>query len=271
MYIQNSQYIGGLGYPALTPAEIKREQELQRAITNHELFVEYQPIFQNLNGELLGVEALVRWNHPHRGTVMPADFIPTAESSGLIVPIGEFVLEQACAQLRSWRSPRTNHLTVAINVSAAQLAHGDFVRVVKECLDDYGVEPSRLELEITESMLFHERSIVIKRLHELKRFGLRIVLDDFGCGYMSLSRLTTLPADGLKIDRSFTRALPEDLKTVAVVTSVIELATRLDLSVVVEGVETECQVRWLRSFADIGIQGFRYARPGSAEQMRMSA
>jgi EAL domain-containing protein (putative c-di-GMP-specific phosphodiesterase class I) len=131
-----------------------------------------------------------------------------------VVPIGEFVLDQACAQLRNWRSPRTSHLTVAVNVSATQLAHGDFVRVVKECIDDFGVEPCRLELEIAESMLFHACSIVIKRLHELKRFGLRIVLDDFDCGYMSLSRLTTLPADGLKIDRSFARALPDDLKTV---------------------------------------------------------
>ena len=271
MHIENSHYICASGYPTPTAAELKREQELQRAIKNHELFVEYQPIFRNLNGELLGVEALVRWNHPERGTVMPADFIPTAEASGLIVPIGEFVLEQACAQLRSWRSAQTCHLTVAVNVSAAQLAHGDFVRVLKECVDDYGIDPCRLELEITESMPFHERSVVVKRLHELKHLGLRIVLDDFGCGYMSLSRLTTLPADGLKIDRTFTRALPDNLKTMAVVRSVIELANRLGLFVVVEGVETECQVRWLRTFGDIGIQGFRYARPGTAEQARMSA
>ena len=249
-------------YPSATVLDvIRREQELQEGIANRALFVEYQPIFRLRTHDMLGAEALVRWNHPTRGVLMPADFIPVAEASGLIVPIGEFVLEEACRQLRRWQTPETRRLSVSVNVSAVQLAHGDFVRVVRECVADYGVKPDRLQLEITETVPFEDRAVVVNRLGEIRRLGVHIVLDDFGCGYMSLSHLATLAVDGLKIDRSFTRALPDDPKAVAVVTFVMGLAAQLGLSVVVEGVETERQVRWLRRFSDVCVQGFLYGRP----------
>ncbi|WMD18513.1 EAL domain-containing protein [Achromobacter seleniivolatilans] len=237
------------------------ERTLQDAITRNEMFVEYQPVFRLQTGDMIGVETLLRWRHPERGVLSPSAFIPLAETSGLIVPIGEFVLEDACRVLREWRSAAMRGLSVSVNVSAAQLAYGDFVRVVRECVDEYGVDVRRLQLEITETVPFKDRQLVLKRLIELRRLGLRIVLDDFGCGYMTLQHLTTLPVDGIKIDQCFTTALPDEPRAVAVVSSMVELATRLKLSIVIEGVETPRQASWLSAYDNVCVQGCLYARP----------
>ncbi|HBD33622.1 MAG TPA: GGDEF-domain containing protein, partial [Cupriavidus sp.] len=161
--------------------DVHLEQALQDAIARSELFVDYQPVFRLQTGDMTGVEALVRWRHPERGVLSPVAFIPLAEANGLIVPIGEFVLEEACQILRAWRKSAMHELSIAVNVSAVQLAYGDFVRVVRECLDEYGVDARRLQLEITETVPFTNRQLVIKRLVELRQLGVRIVLDDFGC------------------------------------------------------------------------------------------
>lgn len=261
VHSHNSKRMEGVYPSPRILAEIRCEQDLQEAVTTRALFVVYQPIFRLSTGEMIGAEALVRWDHPTRGILMPDEFIPFAEASGMIVPIGEFVLEQVCGQLLAWQASQMQHLLMSVNVSAVQLAQGNFARVVKECLADYGVPADRLQLEITETAPFDNEPAAIRQLCELKRLGVRIVLDDFGRGYMSLSHLVALEVDGVKIDRCFTRSLPDSAKAVAVVTSMIRLAARLSLSVVVEGVETEIQARWLRRFSDIGVQGFLYARP----------
>ncbi|WP_081596801.1 EAL domain-containing protein [Cupriavidus sp. HMR-1] len=241
--------------------DVHLEQALQDAIARSELFVDYQPVFRLQTGDMTGVEALVRWRHPERGVLSPVAFIPLAEANGLIVPIGEFVLEEACQILRAWRKSAMHELSIAVNVSAVQLAYGDFVRVVRECLDEYGVDARRLQLEITETVPFTNRQLVVKRLVELRQLGVRIVLDDFGCGYMSLQHLTTLPVDGIKIDQCFTTGLPDEPRATAVVSSMLGLAERLGLSVVVEGVETPRQASWLRSYGNVCVQGFLYSRP----------
>ncbi|MFY0477185.1 putative bifunctional diguanylate cyclase/phosphodiesterase [Achromobacter marplatensis] len=250
--------------PEASPGNSQFEQALQCAIARGELFIDYQPVFRLLTGDMTGVEALVRWRHPVRGVISPAEFIPAAEATGLIVPIGELVLEEACRVLRAWRVPTMRELSVSVNVSPAQLAYGDFVRVVRECVAEYEVDPRRLQLEITETAPLNDRQLVIKRLVELRGIGVSIVLDDFGCGYMSLLQLATLPIDGIKIGHQFTVALPDDPRAAAIVSSMIELATILGLSVVVEGVETAGQASWLSAYSNVCVQGFLYARPQPA-------
>ncbi|KNE75178.1 dgtp triphosphohydrolase (plasmid) [Candidatus Burkholderia crenata] len=193
---------------------IARQQDLQYAILNGEFFFEYQPIVSLSTGEIRGVEVLARWRYPEKGTVMPADFIPFAESTGFIVPIGELVLEQACAQFSEWQESDPRPLCLSVNVSAAQLVHEDLVRVLHRCLNQYMIDLRRLQLEITETAIL-EDSAAVTRLKELRLSGVRVVLDDFGTGYSSLSQLTSLVIDGVKIDRSFTPGVPGDKAAIA--------------------------------------------------------
>lgn len=249
--------------------DIERQQELQYAILNGEFFLEYQPIVSLSTGEIRGVEALARWRHPEKGTVMPADFIPFAESTGFIVPIGELVLEQACAQFSEWQESDPRPLYLSVNVSAAQLVHGDLVRVVHRCLNQYMIDPRRLQLEITETAILEDSTAVTMRLKELRLSGVKVVLDDFGTGYSSLSQLTSLVIDGVKIDRSFTRGVPGDKAALATFNSIASLTRDLGLSLIVEGVETEQQASWLHRFGDIEAQGFYFSRPVAPADLRV--
>jgi EAL domain-containing protein (putative c-di-GMP-specific phosphodiesterase class I) len=264
----NLNPVCGLSASANAGQNAQLERELQRAVVNGEFFLEFQPIVRLSTGSLVGAEALVRWRHPTRGVVMPNDFIPFAESTGLIVPIGEFVLEQACALLREWQDHDPRPLVLSFNVSAVQVTYGDFVRVVAECLDEYRIEPGRLRLEITETASFEDAAVAVRRLRELKQLGVSIVLDDFGAGYSSLSRLMIFEVDGLKVDGSFARAVPHDQKAVKILECVAGLARALDLSLLVEGVESERQADWLRRLGNVEIQGFLFSRPMSLGSLR---
>jgi diguanylate cyclase (GGDEF)-like protein len=254
-------------YCTYTPAlseralhDIERYQELQYAIINREFFLEYQPIV-SLDGELRGVEALVRWRHPARGVLLPAAFIPFAESSGFVVQIGEFVLDQACQDFREWQEADPRPLTLSINVSPIQLTTGNVVRTVTRCMNDYTIEPDRLQLEVTETVVLDESALVRTGLDALRRAGVKIILDDFGTGYSSLSNLVNLSIDGLKIDRHLTRGVPARKVSAALLTHLVGLTHDLGLSLVIEGVETEQQVAWLSRFGDVTVQGFYFSKP----------
>ena len=255
---QHCTYTSALSERALH--DIERHQELQYAIINREFFLEYQPIV-SLDGELRGVEALVRWRHPTKGVLQPAEFIPFAESSGFIVQIGEFVLEQACQDFREWQDTDPRPLTLSINVSPVQLTTGNVVRAVTRCLNDYMIEPDRLQLEVTETVVLDESALVRTRLEALRRAGVKILLDDFGTGYSSLSNLVNLSIDGVKIDRYFTRGVPARKASSAMLTHLIGLTRDLGLSLVIEGVETQQQVAWLSRFGDVTVQGFYFSKP----------
>ncbi|PTB16997.1 GGDEF-domain containing protein [Trinickia symbiotica] len=249
--------------------DIERQQELQYAIQNNEFFLEYQPIVSLTTGETQGLEALVRWRHPEKGVIPPVDFVPFAERTGFIVPIGELILEAACAQFSEWLESEPGPLYLSVNVSAVQLIHGDLVTVVRRCLDQHGIDPRRLKLEITETTLLDGSAAVERSLKTLRLLGVRVVLDDFGTGYSSLSQLTSLTVDGVKIDRSFTRGIPDDRAALAMVENVISLARDLGLTLVIEGVEGEQQVNWLRRFGDIEVQGFYFGRPVAPTTIRV--
>jgi diguanylate cyclase (GGDEF)-like protein len=258
---QHCTYTPALSERALQ--DIERHQELQYAIINREFFLEYQPIV-SLDGDLRGVEALVRWRHPTKGVLPPAEFIPFAESSGFIVQIGEFVLDQACQDFREWQDSDPRPLTLSINVSPMQLTSGNVVHAVTRCLNDYMIEPDRLQLEVTETVILDESALVRTRLEALRRAGVKIVLDDFGTGYSSLSNLINLSIDGVKIDRHFTRGVPAKKASSAMLTHLVGLTRDLGLSLVVEGVETQQQVEWLSRFGNVMAQGFYFSKPVSA-------
>ena len=235
--------------------EAERLQELRYAIINREFFVEYQPVVSLDTGDMIGVEALVRWRHPEKGIVPPAEFMPVAEASGLIVPIGEFVLEQACQDFRAWQEEDPRPLTLSVSVSAVQLATGDLVHAVKRCLNDYMIEPDRLQLEVTETAILDRSAVVSARLNELRDAGVKIVFNNFGRGYSSLLHLLDLAIDGVKIDREFTQRVPDDRSAAAMLGSLIGLTRELGLSLVVDGVELRRQVDWLKQFGDLAVQG----------------
>ncbi len=216
----------------------------------------------NRDGALVGAEALIRWHCPVRGLVSPADFIPVAEESGLILPLGKWVLDAACALLATWGArPETAHLTLAVNVSARQFRQTDFVDQVLTTLDRYQANPRRLKLELTESLLVDRLDEVIVKMSALKTLGLGLALDDFGTGYSSLSYLRHLPLEQLKIDRSFVRDLPADRDSAAVAQTIIVLGQTMGLCVLAEGVETQAQRDLLASLGCHGFQGYFFGEP----------
>jgi diguanylate cyclase (GGDEF)-like protein len=250
-----------------TVVRMRVENDLRRAVPGEELRVHYQPIVSIADGDLAGFEALIRWSHPQRGNVPPGEFIPIAEESGLILPIGRWVLEQAAEQAVRWRGragARAEPLTVAVNLSARQLSHGHLADEVAEALAATALEPERLLLEITESMLIEHSEATLEALHALKALGVRLVLDDFGTGYSSLSYLDRFPIDALKIDRSFVAGLDSG-GSAAIVAAIVSMAHSLDLRVTAEGVETEEQLERLRQLGCEYAQGFFFGRPGPPE------
>jgi EAL domain-containing protein (putative c-di-GMP-specific phosphodiesterase class I) len=210
-----------------------------------------------------GVEALARWQHPRRGLVAPMDFIPLAEETGLIIPIGQWVLEQACQQVQAWRDrfPALRSLVVSVNLSARQFQRPDLVAEIVRAVREAGLEPSALKLEITETTVMQDPDRAAVTLRELKALGFQLAIDDFGTGYSSLSYLRQFPVDTLKIDRSFVDGLGADAQNTAIVRSVVALAQALDVSVTGEGIETATQESELRMLGCDGGQGYLFARP----------
>jgi diguanylate cyclase (GGDEF)-like protein/PAS domain S-box-containing protein len=224
------------------------ERELRHALERDELALHYQPVVHLRSGDIAGLEALVRWRHPRRGLLDPADFVSIAEDSGLIEPIGRWVQERACRQALEWHQlrPDSRPLDVAVNLSARQVAHRDLASTIEEVIARTGLDPVHLRLEITESVLVEESATAISSLHALNELGVRLVLDDFGTGYSSLAYLHRFPFHALKIDRSFVEALGIEQEATAIVEAIIGMARALSLEVIAEGVESEVQLSELR-------------------------
>ena len=249
---------------AAIDAQSELERDLRRGLDEDEFVLYYQPQV-NGNGVTVGNEALVRWKHHSRGMVPPAQFIPLAETSGLILPLGQWVLETACAQLVVWSThPTTTRWTLSVNVSASQFAQPDFVSQVLLALEKTGANPHRLKLELTESMLVNDVNDIIEKMHTIKRSGVGFSLDDFGTGYSSLSYLKRLPLDQLKVDQSFVRDVLTDPSDAVIARTVVALGHSLGLTVIAEGVETAAQAEFLAGIGCDAFQGYYYGRPGPA-------
>jgi EAL domain-containing protein (putative c-di-GMP-specific phosphodiesterase class I) len=243
---------------------IALESDLRLAIDRHEFRLHYQPVISLDGGQIIGMEALLRWEHPERGLLHPAQFMPVAESTGLIVPIGEWAIEEACRQAAGWRDargPAGPHLTVSVNLSPRQVARSELASSVTRILSLTGLEASLLDLEITERVLHDDGEASAKVLHELKGLGVRLVLDDFGTGYSSLSYLKRFTIDALKIDRSFVNGLGRDAENGAIVNAVLGMARALDVGVTAEGVETRDQLARLRASGCAFAQGYLFSEP----------
>ena len=255
--------------PSLQEEAINRAllmRDLRLALDNNELVLHYQPIVDEQKN-ILGFEALIRWIHPKHGPISPGTFIPLAEQTGLILPIGEWVLKTACAQLAEWGDDSQHEaLTVAINVSARQLNQGDFVDTIKRVISQTGARADRLRLELTESMLQDDVGSAIVKMDALRLLGVRFSLDDFGTGYSSLSYLKRLPLDVLKIDKSFVDDIFADPSDAAIVRTIIALARSLGIDVVAEGVETAEQLEWLLDHGCVLFQGYLFSPPVHKDQ-----
>jgi len=237
------------------------ESSLRHALERNEFLLHYQPKVNVRSGNITGTEALVRWQHPDMGMVAPAQFIPVAEETGLIVPLGEWVLRTACAQNREWQRQGFPHLRVAVNLSPRQFRQENLVREVAKILQETGLDAGSLELEITESMVFQDPEQAAKILTELRAMGLSLSIDDFGTGYSSLAYFKRFPITSVKIDRCFIQDLPEAADTAAITRAIIAIADSLKLNVVAEGVENEEQLDFLREHKCPEIQGYYFSRP----------
>ncbi len=251
---------------AAAESRLQLQNDLRHALDAGELMLRYQPQIDSL-GRLRGVEALLRWNHGKRGVIPPAEFIPLAEETGLILPIGHWVLNQACRQLVAWRQAGVNIGNVAVNVSARQFHQADFVARVERILEDTGANPRQLELELTESVLIGNLVEAVDKMQVLRRRGVRFSIDDFGTGYSSLAYLKKLPLDRLKIDQSFVRELTVDSKDAAIIRAVLSIAGHLELEVVAEGVETAPQQQALLEMGCTLFQGYHLGRPVTADEL----
>ena len=226
--------------------------------------MQYQPKINLESGALTGTEALIRWLHPIRGTILPEQFISIAEDCGLITPIGNWVLREACRQARAWADAGLEATPVAVNISAVQFRHKDFLEDVRSVLAETGLEPRRLELELTESVLMQDAASTGCTLQALKAMGVQLAVDDFGTGYSSLSYLTQFPIDALKIDQSFVHKMLLDANDASVISAVIGMAKSLNQRVIAEGVETEQQFRFLQARRCNEGQGSYFSHPLSA-------
>jgi diguanylate cyclase (GGDEF)-like protein/PAS domain S-box-containing protein len=240
------------------------EMCLRNALEHREISVLYQPQYELATGKLAGFEALCRWANPAMGPVSPDRFIPLAEETGVIVNIGKYVLREACRQALQWQTPDSS-VRVAVNVSATQFARPDFVNSVVEILQETGLKPALLELEMTESSVIQDREDAVRKMQDLRRLGVRFSIDDFGTGYSSLSYIQYMPVDVLKIDRSFTAKLGTSRRALSMVRAIIAMARALGLRVVTEGVEKPAQVEVLRELGCDDVQGYYFGKPESGE------
>jgi diguanylate cyclase (GGDEF)-like protein/PAS domain S-box-containing protein len=258
--------------PAMHRGTVRRLElgsQLRRALERDELLLEYQPVVSLATGAVETVEALVRWRHPAHGLVLPGEFIPLAEETGLIVPVGRWVLETACRQLCRWRSadPDGPHLSVAVNVSSRQLREPGFENTVTDVLAATGLHPSSLTLEVTESVLVDDMEAVSERLDMLRKLGVRIAMDDFGAGYSSLAYLRKLPLDIVKIDRMFVAGLASCVDDRSLTLAIVRLLDTLDVATVAEGIESAEQLDYVRALGIDAGQGYFFSRPLPAERL----
>jgi predicted signal transduction protein with EAL and GGDEF domain len=241
------------------------ESSLRHGLEREEFAVHYQPQVSISSGRVVGTEALVRWQHPERGLILPAEFIPVAEDTGLIVPLGAWVLRTACVQNKAWQDAGLPPMRVAVNLSARQFQSRDLPNTIAQVLEETGLDPRCLQLEITEGVAMQDVDFTIAVLRELREMGVGIAIDDFGTGYSSLSYLKVLPVNAVKIDRSFVRDLTVDPNDAAIASSIIAMAHNLKLEVIAEGVETEEQLAFLKGRDCDEMQGFLFSKAVPAE------
>jgi EAL domain-containing protein (putative c-di-GMP-specific phosphodiesterase class I) len=250
--------------PAMNVRAVERqsiEEALRRALERQEFALHYQPIVNLITGEITGAEALLRWTHPTRGLVPPAQFIPVAEDCGLILPIGNWVLHEACKQARAWEAEGFSLPTMAVNISAMEFRNDSFLEGIFTVLEKTGLDPKALELEITESVLMKRAESTQTILKTLRARGVQVAVDDFGTGYSSLSYLRKFPIDALKIDQSFVRQITTAPDETTIVTAIIGMGRSLKLRVVAEGVETPAELAFLQSHKCDEAQGYFFSRP----------
>ena len=243
------------------------ENQLRKALSHNEFQIHYQPQVDITNGDIIGTEALVRWMHPDRGLLFPETFIPLAEETSLIVPIGEWILQAACLQNLALQTTGSASLCIAVNISSIQLRQKNFVEAVLRTIRDVGIDPCCLQLELTESIIMENVEANINTLRELRACGLRLSIDDFGTGYSSLSYLKRLPVNTLKIDKSFIKNIEMDPDSTAIVKAIIDLGHNLNLQVTAEGVETEQQLAFLQKYRCDYIQGYLFCKPLPANEL----
>jgi EAL domain-containing protein (putative c-di-GMP-specific phosphodiesterase class I) len=250
--------------PAVDPGEL--EQTLRGALAGDQMELYYQPIIHLATGQIVGVESLLRWQHPERGLVFPKDFLSLADFTGLLLALGPWVIEKSCAQAREWHKRGSKGLSVAVNLSANELQQPDLLGHVERALSATGLDPAALHLEIPEGYAMQDLERTIETLRALKALGVSLTIDGFGSGYSSLARLRRLPIDTLKMNLSFVRGATTDPDDAALVTAVIAVAHSLKLQVVAQGVETEAQVALLRSLQCDGVQGYVWSPPVPAAE-----
>nr|WP_241494696.1 EAL domain-containing protein [Bacillus coahuilensis] len=243
------------------------EKELRGALEREELELYYQPIVRVETGDIVGVESLLRWHHAELGTISPAEFIPVSEETGLILPLGEWVIREAARQCKSWQEQGHPPVKMGINISVRQLLDKHFVENVKRLLEEADLEPSLIDLEVTESIAMFDQKVMIDRLHTLKALGVTLSMDDFGTGYSSLSYLRNYPLDTLKIDRSFIQTIEQDENNQAIVASILSMAKHLRLEVTAEGVETEEDYAYLKAANCDKAQGYGIGYPVPAREL----
>ena len=241
------------------------EADLKLALANDQFVLVYQPLFQLEGEQVAGLEALIRWDHPHRGRISPGSFIGIAEESGLIVAIGDWVIAEACRQHRAWTDQGLPSMRLALNISPLQLRQPDFVERVSRILDENQIDPDCIEFELTENAVMHQAPQVLAMLSELRSMGAHFSLDDFGTGFSNLGYLNRYPIERLKIDQSFVRSIDQMPINQSIVRSIVALAKSLSLQIVAEGVETEAELAWLRTFQFDEVQGYLLARPMPAQ------
>jgi EAL domain-containing protein (putative c-di-GMP-specific phosphodiesterase class I) len=239
------------------------EQDLRKALPAGEFELHYQPVVNLASNEISGFEALIRWNHPTKGMISPAAFIPLAEEIGFIVPMGEWVVRQACTTAAQW----PDNLHIAVNISAVQFRNPGLMQVIIGALAASGLHPSRLEIEITETVLLHNKEATLAVLHQLRELGIRIAMDDFGTGYSSLTYLQSFPFDKIKIDRSFVKDITENSGSLNIVRAVAALANGMGMTATAEGVETTEQLDKITAEGCTEMQGYLFSRPLPAHEI----
>ena len=243
------------------------ETRLHKGLENDEFRLYYQPQLDIKTGQIIGVEALIRWQQPEMGLVSPLEFIPMAEETGLIVPIGEWVIRTACEQNKAWQIAGYPPVRMAINLSSRQLKQKELIEVVTGTLKETGLDPDWFEMELTETCIMQSQDDPLAMLNHLKSIGIRLSIDDFGIGYSSLSHLKRFPVNTLKIDRSFVKDIPEDTETAAIIRAMIAMAKGLNMKIIAEGVQTEEQLKFLQEQECDWMQGYLFSPPVPGDEM----